>query len=150
MKISTIFLNYLFLHIQIKQLLNLAVKFQTHGFLFLGDMDDCIRPCSNFTCITARTVSVSNNFSISPLHVYKCSLQKLRNLKCSKLQTFCTHPQMVIELSNLCTSGSEREKLWPLECFISQVVIKQFPNVETQSINFSTTKTIQIHLLIVA
>jgi len=54
---------------------------------------------------TARTVSVSNSFSISSLHVYKSSLQKLRNLKYSKLQTLCTQPQIVIELKNLCTGG---------------------------------------------
>ena len=46
------FLKINFLHIWIKQLLNLlAVKFHTHSFFFLGDMDDYIRPCSNFTCM---------------------------------------------------------------------------------------------------
>ena len=68
-----------------------------------------------------------------------CTIQKLS----SKLRTLCTQPQVVIELSNLCTSGSQMWKLWQLECFIPQVVSKQFPNVETQSINFSTTKNTQ-------
>jgi len=41
-----------FLHIWIKQLLNLlAMKFHTHSFFPLGDMDDYIRPCSNFTWV---------------------------------------------------------------------------------------------------
>ena len=52
MKISTIFFKLIFLHIGIKQLLNLlAVKFHTHSFFFIGYMDDYIRPCSNFTCV---------------------------------------------------------------------------------------------------
>ena len=49
MKISTLSFKLIFLHIWIKQLLNLlAVKFHTHSFFFLVDMDDYIRPCSNF------------------------------------------------------------------------------------------------------
>ena len=52
LKISTISSILIFFHTWIKQLLNLlAVTFHTHSFFFLGDMDDYIRPCSNFTCV---------------------------------------------------------------------------------------------------
>ena len=48
---NNLFLQLIVLHIRIKQLLNLhAVKFHTIAF-FLGDIDDYIRTCSNFTCM---------------------------------------------------------------------------------------------------
>ena len=44
------FLKLIFLHIWINQLLSfLPVKLHTQSFFLLGDMDDFIRACSDFT-----------------------------------------------------------------------------------------------------
>ena len=62
------FLNLTFLHVLIKQLLNLlAVKFHTHSFFILGDILNYIRPCS----IVSQCMGQQLTFKLGDLFIPK-------------------------------------------------------------------------------